>query len=203
MEIYEKHKNISTQRQALFLDRDGVINVDKCYVSRSEDIEFIDGIFDLCRAASERGMPIVVVTNQSGIARGYYSDEQFHILTNWMYAQFEKARCPLSAVYYCPYHPTGGLGKYRQDSYDRKPNPGMLLGAQKDLALDMKGSIMVGDNPSDILAARAAGVGVTVLFGSDAKGSSPSRVMGCMKDICLYFEQLYTSMADCPMSSND
>ena len=92
-------------RPALFLDRDGVINVENNYVHKIEDFEFIDGIFDLCRLATQFDMAIVVVTNQAGIGRGYYSEAQFQILTHWMKGRFEEERAPISAVYFCPYHP--------------------------------------------------------------------------------------------------
>jgi D-glycero-D-manno-heptose 1,7-bisphosphate phosphatase len=104
-----KEAQHSLFRPALFLDRDGVINVEKNYVHRVEDFEFLDGIFDLCRAAIERKMPIVVVTNQAGIGRGYYSEAQFQTLTEWMKDRFEEERAPISAVYFCPNHPEQGI----------------------------------------------------------------------------------------------
>lgn len=150
--------------KALFLDRDGVVNVDKDYVFRIEDFEFIDGIFDLCRSAVERGYLIVVITNQSGIGRGYYGEEDFHALTDWMKRRFEEQGAPIAAVYYCPDHPEHGQGRYRVDSFDRKPNPGMILRAVQDLDLDLSASIMVGDRASDMKAADTAGIGRKVLF---------------------------------------
>lgn len=174
----------SQLRPALFLDRDGVINVEKNYVHRIEDFEFLDGIFDLCRAAAERNMPIVVVTNQAGIGRGYYSEGQFQTLTNWMLAQFADEKVPLAAVYFCPYHPEHGVGTYRKESFDRKPNPGMLLRARDELGLDMARSILIGDKGSDIAAAKAAGVGVTVLLGTDVENAVPDRVVASLHEAC-------------------
>jgi len=150
-------------RPALFLDRDGVINVDKAYVHRIEDFEFVDGIFELCQEAQRVDMAIVVVTNQAGIGRGYYTEQQFAALTEWMCTQFAAQGVTIDAVYFCPYHPEHGLGIYRQDSFDRKPNPGMILRARDDLGLNLQNSILVGDNLTDIQAARAAGVGYAVL----------------------------------------
>ncbi|MFH1814746.1 MAG: HAD family hydrolase [Pseudomonadota bacterium] len=174
----------SRLRPALFLDRDGVINTEKNYVHRIEDFEFLDGIFDLCRAAVERKMPIVVVTNQAGIGRGYFSEEQFLGLTDWMKVRFEEEQAPIAAVYYCPFHPQHGVGSYRKESFDRKPNPGMLLRARDELGLDMVHSILIGDKGSDIAAAKAAGVGLTLLLGPDDKNAAPDRAIASLYDAC-------------------
>lgn len=155
-------------RPALFLDRDGVINVEKNYVHRIEDFEFMPGIFELCAAARERGLALVVVTNQAGIARGYYSEADYQRLTAWMLAEFRARGIALDAVYHCPYHPTAGIGDYRRESFDRKPNPGMLLKARDALGLDLPGSLLIGDKTSDLEAGRAAGVGHLLLLGGDA-----------------------------------
>ncbi len=178
-------------RPALFLDRDGVINVEKNYVHRVEDFEFLDGIFDLCRAAIERDMPIVVVTNQAGIGRGYYSEAQFQTLTEWMKARFEEAGAPIAAVYFCPDHPEHGVGSYRKESFDRKPNPGMLFRARDDLRLDLSRSILIGDKASDIAAAKAAGVGVSLQLGSDFECSIADKVVYSLKEACSFFNDFY------------
>lgn len=154
----------SGNRPALFLDRDGVINVEKNYVNRIEDFEFIDGIFDLCRSAVAVGMAVVVVTNQAGIARGYYTEAQFLLVTEWMRNRFTDEGIVIDRVYYCPYHPEYGIGEYKADSFDRKPNPGMILRARDELGLSLDNSILVGDKASDIAAARAASVGRAVLL---------------------------------------
>lgn len=151
-------------RKALFLDRDGVINVEKDYVHRREDFEFVDGIFELGREARARGYLLVVVTNQSGIGRGYYTEETFRALTEWMKGEFAREGVEIARVYHCPYHPTEGIGEYRADSFDRKPAPGMILRAAEDLGLDLGASILVGDRLPDMRAAEAAGVGTRVLF---------------------------------------
>jgi D-glycero-D-manno-heptose 1,7-bisphosphate phosphatase len=155
------------RNKALFLDRDGVINVDGGYVHRRERFEFRQGIFELCRAAQGLGYLIIVVTNQAGIARGYYSESEFLELTQWMIAQFKENEVQITRLYYCPYHPVFGVGKYKQDSPDRKPNPGMLLRAQSDFNLDLASSILIGDKLSDIQAASAAGVGTQILLSSE------------------------------------
>src|SRR4030095_1199750 len=148
--------------RALFLDRDGVINVDRGYVGHIEDFEFIPGIFDLGRAAHSAGLLIIVVTNQAGIGRGYYTEDDFQTTTAWMVNQFRAQGIPIARVYHSPYHPTEGVGEYRRESFDRKPNPGMLLRAQADFDLDLARSVLVGDKDSDIAAGRAAGVGYLV-----------------------------------------
>lgn len=148
------------ENRALFLDRDGVINHDSGYTSKADDFMFVEGIFDLCRAAKHKGYLLIVVTNQAGIGRGYYSEGDFLTLTDWMCRRFEEEGAPISDVYHCPYHPEHGVGEYKKDSFDRKPNPGMLLQAAKKYNLDLSRSIMIGDKDSDMQAAKNAGVGV-------------------------------------------
>jgi len=149
-------------RRALFLDRDGVINVDHGYVCTPERTEFIEGIFELSRAAKQAGHLLVVITNQAGIGRGYYSEQQFLDYMDWMRAEFEQREATLDAVYYCPHHPTDGVGDYRRDCDCRKPAPGMILRARQDLGLDLARSILVGDKASDVAAGHAAGVGCCI-----------------------------------------
>ena len=152
------------KNKALFLDRDGVINVEQCYVHGRETFHFQEGIFDLCRAAQILGYVLVVVTNQAGIARGYYTESEFLELTEWMIHKFAEQQIEIARVYYCPYHPIHGVGKYKYDSPDRKPKPGMLLRARDDFNLNLAASVLVGDKLSDIYAAKAAGVGTTILL---------------------------------------
>jgi D-glycero-D-manno-heptose 1,7-bisphosphate phosphatase len=143
---------------ALFLDRDGVINREIGYLYRREEVVWVEGIFSLCRSAVALGYRLVVVTNQAGIARGYYTQADFDALMQWMRAVFAAQGAPLDAVYHCPYHPEHGLGELRREHQDRKPAPGMLLRAARDLGLDLGASILVGDRCSDIAAAHAAGL---------------------------------------------
>lgn len=149
---------------ALFLDRDGVINVDHPYVHTRDRFEFIDGIFDLCRAARAYGRRIVVVTNQAGIGRGYYTEADFHALTDWMCGVFAAQGAPIDKVCFCPFHPVHGVGPYLAESPRRKPAPGMILEAAAEYAIDLERSVLVGNNETDILAGRAAGVGANLLF---------------------------------------
>lgn len=154
--------------KALFLDRDGVINVDHGYVCTVERTEFVEGIFELCRAAQMQGYLTVVVTNQSGIARGYYTEQDFLAYMDWMRSEFAARGAPLDAVYYCPHHPMIGEPEYHRDCECRKPKPGMLCRAAHELSLDLAASIMVGDSPTDMEAARAAGVGTCILLAGDS-----------------------------------
>ncbi len=164
------------RRAALFLDRDGVINVEKNYVHRIEDFEFVEGIFDLCLHATGKGMAIVVVTNQAGIARGYYTENEFQDLTRWMCGRFAEQRVMVDAVYHCPYHPEHGVGQFKRESFDRKPNPGMILRARDELGLDLSKSILIGDKHSDIAAGRAAGVGRNILLCTNENDKSPNEL---------------------------
>jgi D-glycero-D-manno-heptose 1,7-bisphosphate phosphatase len=152
------------KRLALFLDRDGVINVDHAYVYKNENFEFIEGIFDLCRTAKELGFLIIVITNQAGIGRGYYTEQDFHDLTKWMTGEFSKQGVDIDKVYFCPFHPEHGVGKYKLESPRRKPNPGMILQAAEEFEIDLANSVVLGDKESDIQAGIAAGVGCNVLF---------------------------------------
>jgi D-glycero-D-manno-heptose 1,7-bisphosphate phosphatase len=160
------------KRAALFLDRDGVINVDHGYVCRPENFDFVDGVFDLVAAAHRAAYLVVVVTNQAGIGRGYYSEADFHALTEWMKAQFAARAGCIDAVYFCPFHPEHGVGEYRRESNCRKPAPGMFLQAGRELEIDFEKSILVGDKPSDMAAGRAAGVGTLLHFGDEEKDAS-------------------------------
>lgn len=154
-------------RKALFIDRDGVINVDKGYVGRIEDFDFIPGVFEGLRYAMGLGYRLVVVTNQSGIARGRYTEEDYLRLRDWMTNALEAQGVQLQGVYHCPYHPQGVVSRWALDSDLRKPKPGMLLKAAKEHGLSLAKSVMLGDQETDILAGIAAGVRQTILVSTD------------------------------------
>ncbi|NLW31272.1 MAG: HAD family hydrolase [Fibrobacter sp.] len=135
--------------RALFLDRDGVINKDVSYPHKPEQIVFVEGIFDLCRKAADRGYLLVVITNQAGIAKGYFSETDVENLHKWMGYKFKEHGLKISAFYFCPFHPEGVVEKYRKKSDCRKPSPGMFIKAAQDLNIDLKRSLMVGDKMSD------------------------------------------------------
>lgn len=146
-------------RKALFLDRDGVINADHGYVHTPERTDWVPGIFDLAARAWNHGFLVIVVTNQAGIARGYYDELQFYRYTQWVHEQFAARGAPLLATYHCPHHPDAGLGELKIACSCRKPQPGMLLQAAQDWDICLASSLLVGDKESDIEAARLAGVG--------------------------------------------
>lgn len=154
-----KHMNTGSQSvtKALFLDRDGVINKDKGYVHKIEDCEFIDGIFEICRLAQKNSYLTIVVTNQAGIARGFYSEKDFQILMEHIRAEFIRQDCPLTDVFYCPYL-EDGLPPWNVKSPDRKPAPGMILKAAHKYGLDLQKCIMLGDRESDMQAGQNAGI---------------------------------------------
>jgi D-glycero-D-manno-heptose 1,7-bisphosphate phosphatase len=171
------HQTKHGRLKALFLDRDGIINVDKSYVWRIDEFEFMPGIFDLCRVAQAVGLIPIVVTNQAGIGRGYYTERDFRSLTEWMLAEFLARGIRIGRVYHCPYHPTAGIGEYRRESFDRKPNPGMILRAKDDFDLDLSRSVLLGDMDTDIAAGRAADVGYNVKLAREtALNESPEHL---------------------------
>lgn len=158
--------------RALFLDRDGVINKDYGYVHKIEDFHFIEGIYDLTKEAVNKGYLIFVITNQAGIGRGFYSLNDFNLLTNWMCQQFLSKGIMLSKVYYSPYHPTHGIGNYKQDHEFRKPNPGMIKKAAEEFYVDLSKSVLIGDKLTDIQAGKNAGIGTNIIYlGND--GAKP------------------------------
>jgi D-glycero-D-manno-heptose 1,7-bisphosphate phosphatase len=148
--------------RALFLDRDGVINRDTGHVFRIEEFVWLPGIFDTVRTAKALGLAVIVVTNQAGIAKGLYAEADFHRLTEWMKDQFAAADAALTDVYFCPDHPDAITED--QTMSCRKPAPGMLLRAAKDHRLDLRHSVLIGDQESDIEAGRAAVLSRTALF---------------------------------------
>ncbi len=157
--------------RALFLDRDGVINIDHGYVHRADQVAWVPGIFDLARAAHQRGLKLIIVTNQAGIGRGFYSEDDFHALMAWIADRFARESAPLTATYFCPFHPDG-IGAYQRASERRKPAPGMLLDAAHDHDIDLARSFLIGDQLTDIEAGRAAGLPARqlALFRADYSG---------------------------------
>ena len=145
-------------RRALFLDRDGVINVNHGYVHAPAQTDWVPGIFALVADAAARGYLVIVATNQAGIARGLYDEAAFLDYTAWMHREFARRGTPLLATYWCPHHPEAGQGGYRVACACRKPAPGMLLAALARFSLAPEDSFLVGDHDSDVLAAAGAGV---------------------------------------------
>ena len=140
--------------KALFLDRDGTLNVEKNYVYKIKDFEFIDGIIELIRKYQANGFLIFIITNQAGIARGFYSEDDYRILTEWMINELKSYGIEIAKVYHCPHHPdvTG-------ECECRKPKPGMILKAINEFNINPSESVLIGDKKSDILAGENAGIG--------------------------------------------
>ncbi|MBT6938454.1 MAG: HAD family hydrolase [Candidatus Marinimicrobia bacterium] len=164
--------------RALFLDRDGVINIDKGHVHKVEDFEFCNGIFDLCRYFAEENFVIVVITNQAGIAKNFYKTSDFYKLDKWMVEQFEEYGVDILRTYFCPHHPDF-TGKCKC----RKPNPGMLLNASKDLNIDLSRSIFIGNKESDIEAGIRAGIPSNILFTSQDVETKATMVLSHLNEL--------------------
>ena len=145
--------------KTIFLDRDGVVNKEVRYLYRLSDFEFIDGIFDACLYFQKLEYKIVIITNQSGIARGYYNENDYRKLTEWMLGQFNDNGINILDIFYCPHDPESLCEC-------RKPKPGMLIEAKDKYNVSMKDSWMIGDSESDIKAANAAGISNTILVRS-------------------------------------
>lgn len=152
-------------RRALLLDRDGVVNLDRGHVHTRAQTGWVPGIFELLGAAHAAGFLPVVVTNQAGIARGFYDVPQFLDYTRWQHGVFAQRGTPLLATFFCPHHPQAGRGEYLRECGCRKPGPDMILAAAAAFSIDLGRSVLIGDKMSDIQAATAAGVGASGLVG--------------------------------------
>ena len=148
------------KQRAIFLDRDGVINKDLKYLYKIEDFIFINGIFKVCQHLQNLDYKIFIITNQSGISRGYYTQSDYQILSDWMISEFSKNSVTILDIFHCPHLPNSNCDC-------RKPNPGMLIEAKYKHNIDMQNSWMIGDKETDIDAANAAGVSNTILVKSE------------------------------------
>ena len=145
--------------KTIFLDRDGVINKEVHYLHKIEDFEFIDGVFKICQYLNMLGYKIIVITNQSGISRGYYNETDFEILSNWMVDEFKKNDIKILDIFHCPHSPDSNCKC-------RKPKPGMLLAAKDKYNIDMQNSWLIGDKEDDIIAANNSDITNTILVKS-------------------------------------
>ena len=159
-------------RRGLLLDRDGVVNIDHGFVSSRDKFEFTPGLFPFLREAENRGFRLAIITNQSGIARGMYSQQDFDNLTAWMLGELRREGIKIDLVLSCPDHPEGSVPAYTRQSFWRKPNAGMVLDAVQRLRLDPSRSALVGDKLDDMLAAKAGGIGHCFLFQSKAEATN-------------------------------
>lgn len=166
------------RRPAAFLDRDGVLNVDAGYVGSPERWEWISGAREAVRMLNDAGLAVVIITNQSGIGRGLFSEGQFVGLMTWVEADLESEGAHLDAVYACPHHPTDAVGAYRTACRCRKPAPGMFEAAIAALGIDRTRSVMIGDSDRDLSAASAAGIQGLRFDGTDLAMLVRARVLG-------------------------
>lgn len=159
---------------AAFLDRDGVINYDAGYLHDWSEFRFLPGVVDALRQLQTLGYRLIVITNQSGIARGMYTESAYQALTARLKDALREQGVTLAQVYHCPHHPDGSVPEYRLDCGCRKPRIGMIEQALRDFDIDMAASILVGDKPSDIEAGSAAGVGRRFLVRCNCEGDRPA-----------------------------
>jgi D,D-heptose 1,7-bisphosphate phosphatase len=156
---YRKNK----MNKAVFLDRDGTLNIDYGYVHKIDDFHFIEGSIEALKKLKEMGYLLVLVTNQSGIARGYFTEQEFLQLTEWMDWSLADRGVDLDGIYYCPHHPEAKLAEFKQDCDCRKPKSGMLLQAIEELNIDPARSIMIGDKVEDLFAGQGARIRTNIL----------------------------------------
>ena len=152
--------------KAAFIDRDGVINEDRNYVYRIEDFVLLPGAVQGLAMLRDAGFRLIVVTNQAGIARGYYDQSAMDLLHDYLRVQLALQGVELDAIYFCPHHPQGSVKELACECNCRKPSPGMLLQAAKDFDLDLSESVLIGDKLSDVQAGKKAGVGRVVIVES-------------------------------------
>ena len=157
-------------RKVIFLDRDGTINIEKSYLHKWEDFEFEKNAIEGLKELKNLGYEFIVVTNQSGIGRGYYTEEDLVTLNNQMTEKLKAFGIEILECFYCPHHPEKGIGKYKVDCNCRKPNPGMLLEGIKKYNVDIENSFMIGDKKGDLEAGKKAGLkSILVLTGYGKK----------------------------------
>lgn len=154
------------KNKAVFLDRDGIINGDYGYVYKIEEFKIIPRVFEALKKLQDAKYKLVIITNQSGIARGFYTEQDFFILDKYIHKIFQEQGIQLEKTYFCPHHSTDGIGKYKIDCVCRKPKPGMILQAAKDYDIDLTNSWLIGDSLRDIEAGKSAGCR-TILIGSE------------------------------------
>lgn len=152
-------------RKAVFFDRDGVINRDYGYVGSLERFEFLPGVKEALAQIKKMGYATILVTNQSGIARGLYTIDDFDTLTEFMQGELKKYQADFDGIYFCPHHPQAAVAEFRCECSCRKPKPDMFFWARDEHDIDLNHSIMVGDHASDIEAAQNAGLPNLILVG--------------------------------------
>lgn len=160
---------MAMKQRGLLLDRDGIINIDHGYVGRREQFQFTDGLFPFLRWAQDYGYRLAIITNQAGVARGYYSQQDYEALTQWMLGELAREGISMSSVQACFEHDAGSIPVYARQSFWRKPNPGMALDALQSLKLDPYRSVFIGDKISDMETAERAGIAGRLLLTAEAE----------------------------------
>ena len=187
-------------KRAVFLDRDGTLNRDRGFVHRVEDLELLDRVAEGLRRMAALGFELIVATNQSGIARGYFTEAEMHAFNAALCEQLREQGVEIAAIYYCPFHPTEGIGPYRRESELRKPRSGMLLAAARERGLDLGTSIAIGDKNTDVLAGRAAGCRTILLRSAAAAAAEwdgqPDYLAADLAEAAAVIERTNTSAAD-------
>ncbi len=150
--------NEKARRGAVFFDRDGTLNVDKDYLYKIEDFEWMEGAPQAIRWANEKGLLVIVVTNQSGVARGYFAEDDVRRLHGWMNEDLARFGAHIDAFYYCPHLPNGSVKEYAVECDCRKPKPGLIEKACADFDINREVSLLIGDKPRDVKCAEAGGV---------------------------------------------
>ncbi len=157
------NRPIKLTRPALFLDRDGVINKDTGYIFKKKDFIWRKNIFKFIKKYNKKKYYVFVITNQSGIGRGYYTEKDLNKLHIWMLNKFRLKGCKIDHIYFSPYYKYSKIKKYRTGIKMRKPNIGMILKAKKDFNIDIKNSLLIGDRLSDKLTAIKSGIKFKIL----------------------------------------
>ncbi len=178
-------------KKAVFLDRDGIINIDYGYVSSWDDFVFVPGVIPALAALRRAGWLLVLTTNQSGIARGMFTPADFLKLTALMQQTLRRQQAEFDGIYYCPHHSQGSVAAFARSCRGRKPEPGMMLQAAVDLNIDLARSIMIGDHAGDLQAAARAGIGRLILAGEHLQEEAPKLPPGteCFADLADFVQK--------------
>ncbi|OUR60328.1 hypothetical protein A9Q74_14020 [Colwellia sp. 39_35_sub15_T18] len=185
------------KNKAIFLDRDGVINEEINYLHKIEDFVFTRNCLEALKAFQTQGYLLFIITNQAGIGRGYYTETDYHLLTNWMLARLKQHNIEITQVRFCPHHAQEGIGKYKRDCSYRKPNSGMINELVEKYNIDVEQSILVGDTLSDIQAGVNAKVNTLVLVKSGKKlpDKLPDTIHYLCEDLAEYSQLMLTELA--------
>jgi len=182
--------------RAVFVDRDGTLNVEKDYLFRIEDFEFIPGVPEAIRRLRQAGFLVIVVTNQSGVARGYFSLAEVDALHQHIQDELKKAGTCVDGFYVCPHHPSEGAGEFRRQCDCRKGEPGMLLQAATENDIDLSSSFMIGDKVADVEAGKRAGCTsflVLTGYGNVEKGKASAQGVPCFADLVAAADHILTT----------